>query len=244
MPDANAKPAIIPISPATSGVGGSATPGASSSSSSVPKEQRNSHSRLSYPSKTSSSSGNIRFSDRSPSNLNQSSRENVENDPYVIEEAPSLSSLGDTDTPSAVAAKNGIFPMDRLDRTMKRTLDEVSEDVFVIGGDGIFKGGGFVITKNGMLKSPGNLTRRLSNGTAVDGVPKSSNNLIIVRSLAEFSRGSTLSRRNKLDSTLGAGAAGRVSLAIHRPSGRKIAVKRINVFDVEKRNQLLKELET
>lgn len=161
------------------------------------------------------------------------SRQIPESD-LLFEEATSISSLGEGDT---------------LGRGTRHRDIEVQEDVFVIGGDGVFKGGGFEISKNGMLKSPGNLTRKLSDGTAVDGVPRSSNNLIIVRSLAEFARGAPLSSRSrrqsaKIDSTLGAGAAGRVSLAVHRPSGRKIAVKRINVFDCQKRTQLLKELET
>jgi serine/threonine protein kinase len=59
-------------------------------------------------------------------------------------------------------------------------------------------------------------------------------NMLIVRSLAEFRKGPTL----------GAGAAGRVYLAIHEPSGRSMAIKVVNVYDEAKRNQLLKELDT
>lgn len=253
VPDTQVSASVTPVSPATSYFAGSAEPSASEPSTNGSPERQIHEDRkeitpprVAFPARRTSSSSTLRFSDRSPS-LTSRPFENPESR-YDIEEAPSLSSLGDgvdSDTPSVIAAKNGIFPVNQTDRSMRRSLDDVSEDMFLIGADGVFKGGGFVITENGMLQAPGNLTRSHSFGTEVDGAPKSfNNNLIHVRSLAEFARGSTLSRRNKLDSTLGAGAAGRVSLAVHRPSGRKIAVKRINVFDVEKRTQLLKELET
>lgn len=170
-------------------------------------------------------------------------RQVVDNDLFALDEVQSVSSLGETDSPSAVAARHGIFPADTVANRRSDTL-EVCEDFFVFGSDSAFADGGFEISRNGRLEIPGTLKRKSSSGTLVDGVPKSSNNFIFVRSLAEFSRGSTLSKDSALDSTLGAGSAGRVSLAIHRPSNRKIAVKRINVYDKDKRTQLLKELET
>ncbi len=202
----------------------------------------NSRSRLHYSSKQSAarrtSQGRALTDRSSPTKLKPMSSRSAQlaESDLLFEEATSLSSFGESDTLGRRGKRsNAIF---------EDGTEVCEEDVFVIGTDAVFKGGGFVIGKLGMLKSPGNLTRKLSDGTAVDGVPRSSNNLIMVRSLAEFSRGTSLSRRSKKDSTLGAGAAGRVSLAIHRPSGRKIAVKRINVFDEVKRIQLLKELET
>jgi serine/threonine protein kinase len=41
---------------------------------------------------------------------------------------------------------------------------------------------------------------------------------------------------------LGNGAAGYVYAAVHKPTGRKVAIKSINVFDKGKRHQLINDL--
>lgn len=102
------------------------------------------------------------------------------------------------------------------------------------GSDGGFMTGGFKITAEGMVGKPPAVTREDSD-TQLDGeVPQSERNMIIVRSLKEFQVGPTI----------GAGAAGRVYMAEHMPSKRTMAMKVVNVYDKQKRNQLLKELET
>jgi len=112
--------------------------------------------------------------------------------------------------------------------------EKVTEDEFVFGNDGTFRGGGFKITLKGMVQAPDRVMRKDSDGASVDGVPKSTNNIIMVRSLTEFRAGVTL----------GAGANGRVYKATHMPTGRNLAIKVVNVYDDAKRVQLLKELET
>lgn len=112
--------------------------------------------------------------------------------------------------------------------------EKVTEDEFVFGADGTFRGGGFKITLKGMVQAPDRVMRKDSDGASVEGVPKSTNNIIMVRSLTEFRAGVTL----------GAGANGRVYKATHVPTGRNLAIKVVNVYDDAKRVQLLKELET
>ena len=46
----------------------------------------------------------------------------------------------------------------------------------------------------------------------------------------------------ELGEILGNGASGYVYAAVHRPTGRKVALKRINVFDKGKRHQLINDL--
>jgi len=46
----------------------------------------------------------------------------------------------------------------------------------------------------------------------------------------------------ELGEILGNGASGYVYAAIHKPTGRKVALKRINVFDKGKRHQLINDL--
>lgn len=166
-----------------------------------------------------------------------------ESDLYYFEEA-SQSSSGDTDTPSRRFGGNAVALPNRRDDML-----EVTEDHFVFGADGSFHDGGFIISSDGLLEQPERLMRKTSDGLAVEGVPPSSNNLIIVKSLDEFRKSFTFKAKSKLkskegSSTLGRGAQGRVYLANHEPTGRKIAVKEINVYDEEKRNQLKKELQT
>lgn len=164
-----------------------------------------------------------------------------EQDLFYFEEA-SQSSFGDTDSPSRIAAKNGIVPIDHRLRS-----GEIMEDNFVFGDDdSSFNDGGFIICSKGVVSAPEKVTRKTSDGIAVEGVPTSSNNLIFVKSLDEFRKRYTFKNNNRKDggSTLGRGAAGRVYLAVHEPTGRKIAVKEINVYDQDKRNQLKKELVT
>lgn len=104
----------------------------------------------------------------------------------------------------------------------------------VFGHDGGFITGGFKITVEGMVKRP-TITTREDSDCELDGeIPQSDRNLMIIRSLTEVRPGVTI----------GSGAAGRVYLAEHIPSKRTVAMKVVSVFDKERRNQLLKELET
>ncbi|PXF46877.1 Mitogen-activated protein kinase kinase 3 [Gracilariopsis chorda] len=101
------------------------------------------------------------------------------------------------------------------------------------GSDGGFMTGGFRITAEGMLDKPPAVTRQDSD--VVDGeVPQSEEIIIIVKGLKEFRTGPTI----------GTGAAGRVYIAEHVPSKRPMAMKVVNVYEKQRRNQLLKELET
>lgn len=130
-------------------------------------------------------------------------------------------------------------------------VDEVTEDDFRLEGD---LDGGFIFHDSGLIEPPEHVTRKMSDGLAVEGIPTSSNKLIIVRSLNEFQESfvfksssqsnSTNEPVNGVRKTLGRGAAGRVYLAVHKPSKRKIAVKEINFLDMNKREQLRKELIT
>ena len=170
----------------------------------------------------------------------RSSIKSLERDQDLFFEEASQSSFGDTDSASRIAARNGIIPMGR-----PYMQNEIMEDKFVFGSDGRFNDGGFIISSEGLEEAPERVMRKTSDGLAVDGVPPSSNNLIFVRSLDEFRRSYTFKPKVKHgSSTLGRGAAGRVYLAVHNPTGRRIAVKEINVYDQEKRNQLKKELAT
>lgn len=164
-----------------------------------------------------------------------------EKDPdlYYFEEA-SQSSSGDVNTLSRKGCGNIVGGIERGHETA-----EVQEDHFVFGDDGSFHDGGFIISSDGLLEQPERVMRKTSDGLAVEGVPTSSNNLIIVKSLDEFRKSFTFkSKSSEGSSTIGRGAQGRVYLASHEPTGRKIAVKEINVYDEEKRNQLKKELQT
>lgn len=104
----------------------------------------------------------------------------------------------------------------------------------LFGSDGGFMTGGFKITAEGMVDKPAGITREDSDTHLEGEVPQSERNMIIVGSLKEFRAGPTI----------GAGAAGRVYLGEHVPSKRTMALKTVNVYDKNKRNQLLKELET
>mmetsp|Transcript_29768 Transcript_29768/g.114306 ORF Transcript_29768/g.114306 Transcript_29768/m.114306 type:complete len:496 (-) Transcript_29768:844-2331(-) len=103
----------------------------------------------------------------------------------------------------------------------------------IFGSDGTFHDGGFRITKGGIVQAPG-MERKSSMGELVDNVPPSMTNIIYIKSLRDID----------YIATLGAGASGQVELAVHKQSKSKMAVKIVNVFDEERRKQLLKELET
>ncbi|KAJ8905730.1 hypothetical protein NDN08_002235 [Rhodosorus marinus] len=103
----------------------------------------------------------------------------------------------------------------------------------IFGSDGAFHDGGFRITKGGIVQAPG-MERKSSMGELVDNVPPSTTNIIYIKSLRDID----------YIATLGAGASGQVELAVHKQSKSKMAVKIVNVFDEERRKQLLKELET
>lgn len=111
------------------------------------------------------------------------------------------------------------------------TADWPSAGLF--GSDGGFMTGGFRITAEGMVGKPDLETREDSDPEADEEAPRSEA-IVMVRSLKEFRNGPTI----------GAGAAGRVYIAEHMPSMRTMAIKVVNVYSKEKRNQLLKELET
>lgn len=161
----------------------------------------------------------------------------VEVDPYTFDEASNSSFGGSEDAP-------------QLPRNIRRPraageAGEIQEDDFqMVGGDGTVFDGGFILFSDGRIQTPEKVMRKTSEGLAVEGIPTSSNNLIIVRSLSEFKKSHTFKTNSNGSSTLGRGAAGRVYLAVHEPSQRKIAVKEINFFHQEKRNQLRKELVT
>lgn len=107
-------------------------------------------------------------------------------------------------------------------------------DAFGLNGE--LQTGGFRITAEGMVGKPERTTRKDSDDDdgSRAGAPQSLAKVNVIRSLNEFRKGPTL----------GVGAAGRVYLAIHEPTGRSMAIKVVNVFDEGKRNQLLKELDT
>lgn len=108
-----------------------------------------------------------------------------------------------------------------------------SSTVFASNGD--FTTGGFRITAEGMVGKPDRVTRRDSDDApSMACIPATTQDILIARGLQEFRKGPTL----------GMGAAGRVYLAIHEPSGKSMAIKVVNVYDAAKRNQLLKELDT
>lgn len=112
---------------------------------------------------------------------------------------------------------------------------EPSPSTCVFASNGDFQTGQFRITMEGMVGKPEKATRKDSDDAPETGyMPVTMADITLVRSLVEFRQGPTL----------GMGAAGRVYLAIHEPSGKSMANKVVNVYDEAKRNQLLKELET
>lgn len=158
-------------------------------------------------------------------------------DPYMFDEASNSSFGGSEDAPQ--------FPRNVRRPRAAGDAGEIQEDDFqMLGGDGTLFDGGFILFSDGRIQTPEKVMRKTSEGLAVEGIPTSSNNLIIVRSLSEFKKSHTFKPNSNRSSTLGRGAAGRVYLAVHEPSQRKIAVKEINFFHQEKRNQLRKELVT
>ncbi len=101
----------------------------------------------------------------------------------------------------------------------------------VFGNDGGFVTDGFKITADGILNKPAadlrrDETKTLRGASVFDSIQ--------MRSLNEFKKGPTI----------GAGAAGRVYLALHQPSSLAVAMKTVNVFDKGLRSQLMKELLT
>eukprot|EP00188_Purpureofilum_apyrenoidigerum_P002343 Plantae.Rhodophyta-Purpureofilum_apyrenoidigerum.ctg24448.p1 GENE.Plantae.Rhodophyta-Purpureofilum_apyrenoidigerum.ctg24448~~Plantae.Rhodophyta-Purpureofilum_apyrenoidigerum.ctg24448.p1 ORF type:complete len:492 (+),score=98.12 Plantae.Rhodophyta-Purpureofilum_apyrenoidigerum.ctg24448:153-1628(+) len=99
-----------------------------------------------------------------------------------------------------------------------------------------FQGMGFHISAVGIIKSP-KVERKISEALLKENgktIKMEKRIQITVRSLKDI----------KVIRTLGIGASGRVSLARHTKSGKYLAVKVVNVYDDEKRMQLLHELET
>lgn len=126
--------------------------------------------------------------------------------------------------PPPLLAKSGGAP--------DSALDWPSAGLF--GSDGGFMTGGFKITQDGMVGKPDFATRCDSHVHGDPEVSVSINHFILCQSLKEFRPGPTI----------GSGAAGRVYIAEHMPSKVTMAMKVVNVYNKEKRNQLLKELET
>mmetsp|Transcript_7240 Transcript_7240/g.22062 ORF Transcript_7240/g.22062 Transcript_7240/m.22062 type:complete len:506 (+) Transcript_7240:117-1634(+) len=99
-----------------------------------------------------------------------------------------------------------------------------------------FQGKGFHISAVGIIKSP-KVERKISEALLKENgktMKIEKRVQITVKSLKDI----------KIIRTLGIGASGRVSLARHTKSGKYLAVKIVNVYDDEKRVQLLHELET
>ena len=61
-------------------------------------------------------------------------------------------------------------------------------------------------------------------------------------STGEMIVGNVMEEELEYGKVLGNGAAGYVYAALHRPTGRKVAIKSINVFDKGKRHQLVNDL--
>lgn len=121
-------------------------------------------------------------------------------------------------------------------KAIDSTADWPSGAVF--GSDGGFMTGGFHITAEGMVDRPDLQTRQDSDPEADGDGPRTAEleaeATVTVCTLKEFRNGPTI----------GSGAAGRVYIAEHLPSKTTMAVKTVNVYNKEKRNQLMKELET
>lgn len=147
------------------------------------------------------------------------------------EAVPSTSSINST--PSKVRSRKRPPPLvGTQDKATDSNADWPSS-VGVFASDGGFITGGFRITAEGMVNRPDIQTRQDSDPEA-DEAPRSIETKVTVGGLKEFHNGPTI----------GAGAAGRVYLAEHIPSKTTMAIKTVNVYNKEKRNQLLKELET
>lgn len=101
----------------------------------------------------------------------------------------------------------------------------------VFGRDGGFVADGFKITSEGMVNKP-DIDLREDEVKTMRGANHFME--IVMKSLKEFRKGPTI----------GAGAAGRVYLALHEPSLLAVAMKTVNVFDKALRSQLMKELMT
>mmetsp|Transcript_3975 Transcript_3975/g.6970 ORF Transcript_3975/g.6970 Transcript_3975/m.6970 type:complete len:630 (-) Transcript_3975:247-2136(-) len=108
-----------------------------------------------------------------------------------------------------------------------------SLDAKVFNDDGTFEQGGFVLSREGILRVPSVLKRISSDRAPLDGIPNV-NSDIHIESLDEI----------KELEQLGVGAGGRVFRAEHSVTGTQLAVKVINVYDERKRAQFIKELET
>lgn len=155
------------------------------------------------------------------------------NDLYDLPIASESSSFSGSDTPSQVAARNGIFPMDAGHG------NNATDNVFMYAME---SRSGF-IWNCGRIETGGRYERRISNGLTVEGVSTSGcSDLIIVRSLSELKKTYTFKSKSENlftsgTAVLGSGAAGRVYLAKHIPTGKKVAVKEINIIEEDMRKQ-------
>lgn len=116
----------------------------------------------------------------------------------------------------------------------KLVLEEnspISTSSLTFERDGGFSAQGFKITENGLVSTP-NFDLREDNIDSPRGIALSP--AFKMKALSEFQRGPTI----------GAGAGGKVYLALHKPTSTAIAMKTVNVFDKGMRHQLMKELLT
>lgn len=125
---------------------------------------------------------------------------------------------------SSVARPPPLFPSDSPQSC-------VASSVF--GNEGDFSSGGFTISSAGMVTQP-DFALREDLEVQTLSVGDLQANSVVMDDLKEFKRGPTI----------GAGAAGKVYLALHEPTSTAVAMKTVNVYDSPKRKQLLKELHT
>ena len=161
-------------------------------------------------------------------------------DLYAIESI-SQASFEVAETASKIRAKHGIALLE--DMSPSGNVQR-----YVFGKDTAFEDQGITINSNGRIELQEKLTRKMSDGTCDESCVPSSSNLIFIRHLSEFQKKFDNGRAKKMVKTwrptLGRGAAGKVYLAVHEPTGRKLAVKEINIFDHDRREQMKKELVT
>ncbi|KAA8498310.1 Mitogen-activated protein kinase kinase 3 [Porphyridium purpureum] len=157
-----------------------------------------------------------------------------------------------TDTPqkqqqqSVSPRTSGVLRIGRKGKGTKRPvmLSDVgvgTSDILQVGkaSEAMFAGSkftsnDFVISKQGMENTPASLVHLRSKGNSLEDIAPSPHNHVQIDSLHDL----------EILRVLGQGAGGKVLLGQHVPSGRKLAIKVINVYDEKKREQLIKELQT
>ena len=171
---------------------------------------------------------------------------------------------GQDEEDAAMETSGGIIPMVEMSgdgsgqdaANLNMAMDPDAS--YVISANGTLRAGGFVINKGGIASQP---ERRMSNHTSATA---SSSSSAAARgsfsgNSAQPSVGGGYSSLSAAFSTtdgelafnpkdlvelgaVGKGACGVVKRAMHLPSLQVVALKQINVFDKDKRHQLVKEL--